>query len=586
LSVQIMRSKLGNNTILPNRATAEARAAWPGTRVRWGIATFVMMVFALSAPRLVQGQSVQAPAAQVQAGSAGAATLQGFVRDSGNRPVAGATVSLLAKDATALTVRTDSAGAYRLSAVHQGTYTLRAEMTGYGDATSSPFVLGPRESRAIDLTLGSAEASELQDSSAGLPEFFDEPHFTVAGVTDTTSLGGHGSDAIARNREALAQATVSLSKQPASGFPSVSSSAATEKSLQGAVEHQPASFEANNQLGKLLVDEGKAAEGLLYLERAFQLNPSDQDNDYELALAYVAIGEYERARTDIRSLLTAQDKSHQERAEPHHLLGDIDERLGDPLEAVREYQHAAELNPSESNLFDWGAELLVHRAVEPALEVFTKGNRLYPRSVRMLAGLGASWYALGSYDQAAQRLCDASDLNPEDPAPYLFMGKMQTVETTQSEAIVERLGRFVRIQPQNALANYYYAVSLWKRRKSPEDVEDLPLVKSLLEKAVQLDPKLGLGYLQLGVLYSERKDFSHAISAYQQAVEATPRLEEAHYRLAQAYRQAGETSKAQAELRLYTEISKERAAEVERQRHELQQFVYQLRDRTSAPPPQ
>ena len=112
------------------------------------------------------------------------------------------------------------------------------------------------------------------------------------------------------------------------------------------------------------------------------------------------------------------------------------------------------------------------------------------------------------------------------------MGKVQTAENAQSEAIVERLARFVALQPENGMANYYYAVSLWKRRKSPESIEDLPRVKSLLEKAISLDPKLGAAYLQLGILYSERKDLSKAISAYQHAIAATPRLEEAHYRLA------------------------------------------------------
>ena len=119
-------------------------------------------------------------------------------------------------------------------------------------------------------------------------------------------------------------------------------------------------------------------------------------------------------------------------------------------------------------------------------------------------------------------------------------------------------------------------------RKSPEEVEDVDRVKSLLEKAVHLDPKLGLGYLELGVIYSEQKDFPKAISAFQRAIEATPQLEQAHYRLAQLYRQAGETSKAHAELQLYEQISAEKNQEIERQRHELQQFVYQLRDRTAA----
>jgi tetratricopeptide (TPR) repeat protein len=205
---------------------------------------------------------------------------------------------------------------------------------------------------------------------------------------------------------------------------------------------------------------------------------------------------------------------------------------------------------------------------------------MFPQSVRMLVGLGAAWYARGSYDEAVQYLCAASDLNPGDPTSYLFLGKIQAAERTESGAVVERLARFVRLQPENALANYYYAVVLWKRRKSPEDVADLAQVKTLLEKAVQLDPKLGLAYLQLGILHSEQKNFSKAISAYEQAVAAAPQLEEAHYRLVQAYRQAGETAKAQVELQVYTQVSKQKEEERERQRHELQQFVYELRDQT------
>ena len=37
-------------------------------------------------------------------------------------------------------------------------------------------------------------------------QFFDQPQFAVAGVTDTTNLGGHGSDTVVRTRETLAKA--------------------------------------------------------------------------------------------------------------------------------------------------------------------------------------------------------------------------------------------------------------------------------------------------------------------------------------------------------------------------------------------
>lgn len=420
------------------------------------------------------------------------------------------------------------------------------------------------------------------NSTANQPQFFDEPHFTVAGVTDTTTMGGHGSSpTIIRNTESLVRATVSLTDASGGKPPSPANTAGTEPSLRQAVQQHPDSFEANAQLGKWLVDEERPAEGIAYLERATGINPGDFENLYDLALAYFKMANYSYAKTETGSLLnTAADDK--EKADAHHLLGEIDEKLGDSLEAVREFQRAAELNPSEPNLFDWGSELLLHRAAEPAVEVFTKGNRLFPRSVRMLTALGISLYVLGFPEKAAQRLCEATDLNPQDPSPYLFMGKIQATEAIPPEAITQRLERFAKLQPENALANYYFAVTLWKTKKSAARTQ----IESLLIKSLQIDPRLGEAYLQLGLLYSEEKETAKAISAYQEAIMANAGMEEAHYRVAQAYRQAGDTAKAQTELELYEKISKANAAETETERRQTQQFVYQLQQTKPTPQPE
>jgi tetratricopeptide (TPR) repeat protein len=160
---------------------------------------------------------------------------------------------------------------------------------------------------------------------------------------------------------------------------------------------------------------------------------------------------------------------------------------------------------------------------------------------------------------------------------------MQSVEASEPPQVVDRLARFAKLQPENALANYYYAVALWKRRASVEDTKDFGLIESLLKKAEHLDPNLGPAYLQLGILYAERKDFADAISEYQRAIAASPEPEQAHYRLAQAYRLRGDTAKAHAETQEFEKISKKQTEEIEQQRHELQQFVYRMRDGT---PPQ
>ena len=50
-------------------------------------------------------------------------------------------------------------------------------------------------------------------------EFADKPNFTVAGVTDWTAVGGHGSDATLRTSEALARETTTLKPTSGPGSP-------------------------------------------------------------------------------------------------------------------------------------------------------------------------------------------------------------------------------------------------------------------------------------------------------------------------------------------------------------------------------
>jgi len=506
------------------------------------------------------------------------AELKGYVRDSAAHAISTASVALETVNGNqTLRTHTDARGIYHFAALSEGTYKLRVRAAGYGEGTSDLLTLKTDETRQLDVTLQSREQGK---TAAQAPEFYDEPHFTVAGVTDTTNIGTHGSDTVVRTTESLVRETASLSK-PSRALPPDAAVAARERSLREAVRQEPKSFEANHRLGKMLLDAGRGREAVSYLDQAAQLNPNDNENTYDLALACGDIGEYQRAASNLQGLLNRQDS-----AEARHLLGDVEEKLGHPLEAVHEYQRAAELAPTESNLFDWGTELLMHRALEPAGEVFTKGNHLFPKSSRMLVGMGVALYGRGSYDQAVRRLCEASDLDPAAATPYLFLGRIQTIDPAQSRDLTERLARFARLQPESAMANYYYAMSLWKARKGPDDTASLGEIESRLNKSVQLDPHLGVAFLQLGVLYEEQRKLSSSVSAYQQAIASDPQLEQAHYRLARAYRKTGDTQKAATEMELYKITSRQSVEQAERAQREIRGFVYTLRDQpsTSQPP--
>lgn len=262
----------------------------------------------------------------------------------------------------------------------------------------------------------------------------------------------------------------------------------------------------------------------------------------------------------------------------HHTLAAVLERQANHLAALREYQRAADLDGSESNIFDLGTELLVHRAALQACDVFARGARSFPRSTRMLLALAAAFYSRGLYEEAKARFFEATDLNPGDPAPYLLLGEVESSAIAESDGFAERMERFVKLHPDNAWANYYYAASLLRRSRRQDDAAAQGRTLALLQEAIRLDPKLGDAWLELGILYADRYEFDKAISAWQRAIAAAPRMEETHYRLAQAYRKTGEPEKAKAEMDLFEQLSKQSADEFYTERGRVKQFVFEMRD--------
>ena len=135
-----------------------------------------------------------------------AASLRGAVRDSQGKLIAGADIHLTTGDSSGQqTTLSDSQGNYVFTGLRGGVYTLRAEMAKYGSTEISSLFFGPKEEKNVDLILLPIKAAQSPPASPKAPQFFDEPRFAVAGVTDTTSLGGHGSDAIVRTRDSVGQ---------------------------------------------------------------------------------------------------------------------------------------------------------------------------------------------------------------------------------------------------------------------------------------------------------------------------------------------------------------------------------------------
>ena len=352
---------------------------------------------------------------------------------------------------------------------------------------------------------------------------------------------------------------------------------AAEEQLKKSVALEPRSFDANHNLGELYVRMGKLPQAVPFLQQAQQISPSSYDNGYDLALAYLLTGRTDPARKVVNGLLKQKDT-----AELHNLLGQIEERDGKFVVAANEFEIAAHEDPSESNLFDWASELLMHRTLEPAIQVFRQSAERYPNSARMAIGLGIALYSRGNYDEAIKSLLRASDLSPDDPRCYFFLAKAYDSSPKEANEVIDRFRRFSEEQPTNANAYYYYAMSLWKGKRAQDPNLDPHQIEGLLRKAVTLDPKLSDAHLQLGNLYSDQTKYAESIPEYEKALQGGQKLADAHYRLAQAYVHTGQKEKAQEQFQIYQQLRAQHLADLDKQIADIRQFVYAEKGESTA----
>jgi Flp pilus assembly protein TadD len=348
--------------------------------------------------------------------------------------------------------------------------------------------------------------------------------------------------------------------------------AAAEGEFRTAIELEPENPELNHNLGEFYAARGRVKEAVAYLQKSQQLRPS-YDNGYDLALAELDSGMLDEAEKQIRAMLAQKDAS-----ELHSLLGETYEKKHEFLQAANELQQAAVLDPSENNIFAWGSELLNHRTIDPALQVFRNGTERFPKSWKLQLGWGVSQYMLGHNDQAANAFCRAIDLNPGDPRPYFFLSKVHGISQAQAREVSERFERHVMSAPKDAKAHFYYAMNLWDSDNEHAEMPDLPKIKALLREAVSLDPKDAEMHLELGILYAKESNEEAALKQYQRAVDLDPELTVARYRLGQLLIRMGQKQRGQEELATWNKLKAQQDQDTDRKQKEMLLFLYSAKN--------
>ena len=211
------------------------------------------------------------------------------------------------------------------------------------------------------------------------------------------------------------------------------------------------------QVATMLALHQQYDSAISILERFRQAYPRSYDVNYNLALAYLRSGKYDRAAGTLQSLLD-QPKA----AESYNLLAQVKEKQQLPDQALAAYQKAAELEPvNEDYRFDHAYALLQYLSIEAAMSAFSSGTHDFPKSWRMRVGLGSAYYLGGRYDAAVQTLLEAVELEPGAKVAYFLLGKAYESAGDSQTRIREVFRKYLEKKPEDAWAYYHYGNMLF-----------------------------------------------------------------------------------------------------------------------------
>jgi tetratricopeptide (TPR) repeat protein len=371
--------------------------------------------------------------------------------------------------------------------------------------------------------------------------------------------------------------------------------------LSRAYKLNPRNAAVAGNLGLAYLKTGKSSEALAPLQSACRLAPKNFANKVALAEALLSLKRYSDSATayaeassiphaetemptaELRSqwavaLMNAgrpleavrvlrADPGIDQNAGLQELLGESEEKSGHFEQAFEAFKRAAELDPSESNLSSYGAELLRHWAFPSAVEIYLYGTKRYPTSDSMQMGLGTAYFGNNDFLHAAEVFQLLLQKHPDDTMMANLLGRSCSAEAAGEIAACGRLVEFARMHPENATAALYAATALMHMPKGESQEAD---AEALLQSAIRSNPKLPEAWYRLGSLQQSHGDWQASAVSLERAIALRPAYAEAHYRLARAYAHMDRRNDSQQEIALQQKYAQ---AEKEAENKRMQDIV-------------
>lgn len=251
--------------------------------------------------------------------------------------------------------------------------------------------------------------------------------------------------------------------------------------------------------------------GLPELQEAVKLSPAVFDYRYRLGSAYLELGRYEEASSELKAAVSID----QSQAPAWSALGQALRRKQDLDGAVNAYKRAVELNPKDDATRNGYAALLIEtvqpkRAIEESQKVLAHN----PANATAQMNIGYACLKMGEFDKAEKAYRAAIVSDSKSPAVHYDLAialKMQD----RLEAAQKELGEAIRLDPSLAEAHYTLGITHWQAGDFPATIREM-------KAAIAIRPEYAEAHYMLGIALKQSGDLDGALSELRDAIRLDP----------------------------------------------------------------
>lgn len=289
-----------------------------------------------------------------------------------------------------------------------------------------------------------------------------------------------------------------------------------------------ASFEIYRAFGLVEKRRNNFKAALEYFKKAQNLNEFDTQIQVDLTETLIALGK----QSEAYAIASAAKDANSHDVEVLVNYGKAMQFVDGFEAAIDYFKGLIQKFPSIVNYrLALGDVLLEDERHVSAAKSYRRALQVDENSQEALFGLGKSLHAQGLYEGALESYVEASLLSPSDPRPLYKVGVLYR-EMGQLNKAVDSFERLSKQNSKFPLVKYEIGKTLLLKNQPKKAL-------GWAEREVRANPSLSQGYMLLGEIYEDLRQYAKCSEQYQKAVQISPQGAVIYVQMARCYRKQG-----------------------------------------------